>query len=40
MEHSLHEQMLDFLRVRGYSEELLYKLACGNMLRVLEAICP
>ena len=40
MEHSLHEQMLDFLRSRGYGEELLYKLACGNMLRVLENICP
>lgn len=40
MEHSLHEQMLEFLRGRGYGEELLYKLACGNMLRVLNAICP
>ncbi len=40
MEHSLHEQILDFLRSRGYGEALLYKLACGNMLRVLEAVCP
>ena len=40
MEHSLHEQMVEFLRGRGYSETLLYKLACDNMLRVLEAVCP
>ncbi|MBQ8611304.1 MAG: membrane dipeptidase [Oscillospiraceae bacterium] len=40
LDSSLHEQMLEFLRGRGYGEELLYKLVCGNVLRVLETVCP
>ncbi len=40
MERSLHEQILEFLRGRGYGEALLEKLAHGNVLRVLKAVCP
>lgn len=40
MEASLHEQMLGFLRQRGYGEALLEKLASGNMLRVLNTVAP
>lgn len=38
--HSIHEQVVQMMLQRGYSESLVRKIAGGNMLRVLESVCP
>ncbi len=37
---SVHEQVVELLQARGYSDGLLQKLAHGNWLRVLNTVCP
>lgn len=40
MQQSLHEQVVALLQSEGYPDSLIQKLAGGNMLRVLQAVCP
>lgn len=40
MERSIHEQVVELLARRGYSEQTIRKIAGENYLRVLRSVCP